>query len=325
MTVHDTKRINAIHAVASRLIEALEHQLTPWQQPWKSHASMRPMNPTTGQPYRGINRVLLGLQGGMTSDGLVDNRWMTFQQAMSRGWGVHKGAKGTLIIKAIGLPTKEVEDPSLEEDRPTTDRKPFMLKHYFVFNGSQIEGLPPLQAAPTPSVVEVAERADAVLTALREKTRLRITHGGDRAFYVPSHDIIHLPHQGQFNSVYDYYATALHEAAHATMHEKRLNRRHALGERFGDEAYAMEELRAEMCSAILASEAGLCTSPEAVQAHLNDHAAYLQSWIARIKDQPMAAVSAAKEAEAMATYLLALAPAPTLSQGTPACELSLAM
>ena len=72
MTTQDTKKVNVTHEVARRLIEALEQRLTPWQQPWKSQPSMRPMNPLTGQPYRGIDRVLLGLQG-MTADGHVDN------------------------------------------------------------------------------------------------------------------------------------------------------------------------------------------------------------------------------------------------------------
>lgn len=52
----------------------------------------------------------------------------------------------------------------------------------------------------------------------------------------------------------------------------------------GDEAYAVEELRAEICSAILAAETGVPMS----QAHIDNHAAYLKCWVKVVAADPMA-------------------------------------
>ena len=95
---------------------------------------------------------------------------------------------------------------------------------------------------------------------------------------------------------------ALHEASHSTLSEKRLARRDAIGKRWGDEAYALEELRAEICSAILASETGVPMSQESIA----NHAAYLNSWVKAIESDPMAIFTAAKDADLMAEYLLGL-------------------
>lgn len=74
--------------------------------------------------------------------------------------------------------------------------------------------------------------------------------GGDKAFYSPAEDFIMLPEAHKFKSDYSYMATFLHEAAHATGNEKRLNRE--LSTVFGSPEYAKEELRAEISAAFMA-------------------------------------------------------------------------
>jgi putative DNA primase/helicase len=55
------------------------------------------------------------------------------------------------------------------------------------------------------------ERAEHILKA----SGASITHApGDRAFYRPATDSIHLPDRGQFPAADNYYATALHELGH---------------------------------------------------------------------------------------------------------------
>ena len=51
-----------------------------------------------------------------------------------------------------------------------------------------------------------------------------INEKGDRAYYFPARDEIHLPLREQFPKVAEYYSTAFHESVHSTGHEKRLNR-----------------------------------------------------------------------------------------------------
>ncbi|WP_081367995.1 ArdC family protein [Janthinobacterium lividum] len=182
-----------------------------------------------------------------------------------------------------------------------TERKAFALRRYVVFNAQQMDGVPSLEA-PSEKLFDPVARAEAVIQALKEKTGLLVVHGGTDACYVPALDEIRLPAKKSFHSVYDYYATALHEGAHSTLHKKRLDRQEAIAKRWGDEAYAVEELRAEICSAILAAETGVPMS----QSHIDNHAAYLQHWIKATSSDPMAIFSAAKDAELMAEYMLGL-------------------
>ncbi|OHV97732.1 hypothetical protein AKG95_11315 [Janthinobacterium lividum] len=164
-----------------------------------------------------------------------------------------------------------------------------------------MDGVPSLEA-PSEKLFDPVVRAEAVIQALKEKTGLLVVHGGTDACYVPALDEIRLPAKKSFHSVYDYYATALHEGAHSTLHKKRLDRQEAIAKRWGDEAYAVEELRAEICSAILAAETGVPMS----QSHIDNHAAYLQHWIKAVSTDPMTIFSAAKDAELMAEYMLGL-------------------
>ncbi|MGK5024226.1 ArdC family protein [Janthinobacterium sp. RB2R34] len=180
------------------------------------------------------------------------------------------------------------------------ERKAFALRRYVVFNAQQMDGVPPLEASET--LFDPIAKAEAVIQALKEKTGLLVVHGGTDACYVPALDEIRLPAKKSFHSAYDYYATALHEGAHSTLHKKRLDRQEAIAKRWGDEAYAVEELRAEICSAILAAETGVPMT----QSHIDNHAAYLQHWIKAVSADPMAIFSAAKEAELMAEYMLGL-------------------
>ncbi len=299
--------------VAQTLIDAMEKGETPWQRPWSVN-SMKPVNATTSNGYKGINRVLLALatrSGGGSPGAYSDNRWMTYQQALDKGWQVKGGEKGTMIVKVVEFDrakdergSTQGEDANVGSEKPNSERrKSLALRRYFVFNAEQVEGIPPMQQA-TDLAFDPVRKAEAVLTALKEKTGLLIVHGGNKAFYSPKLDEIRIPNQKKFASIYDYYATAMHEAAHSTLHASRLNRTEALGQRWGDEAYAVEELRAEIASAILASETGVPMSQD--QKHLENHAAYLRSWIKAIKNDPMAVFSAAKDADLMANYMLGL-------------------
>lgn len=315
-----TPRISAKHEVAQKIIEAMQQGNTPWQKPWSASA-MKPRNGVTDNEYRGINRVLLGLAGQAWSD----SRWVTFQQAAANGWMVRKGEKGQMIVKVIDLldPNKSGRageqgtsngaggsdsngnEGSVQENGQGDSRNRFALKRYFVFNAQQVEGMPPLPEVTAQPEFDPIARAENVIKALKEKTGLLVMHGGNSACYVPAVDEVRLPHKRAFHSVYDYYATAMHECAHSTLAEKRLDRKEALGKRWGDEAYSLEELRAEICSAILAAETGVPMSQDAD--HIGRHASYLNSWVKAIGNDPMAIFSAAKDADRMASYMLGLA------------------
>ena len=96
--------------------------------------------------------------------------------------------------------------------------------------------------------------------------------GGDRAFYRPSLDSIHLPPKNSFAIDGEYYSTLFHETGHWTGHPSRLDR-DGLKDiaAFGDECYSKEELAAEFCSAYLCHEAG-------IEQTLPSSAAYIENW-----------------------------------------------
>lgn len=292
--------------VARTLIAAMEKGETPWQKPWSSQA-MRPRNPVTGNGYRGVNRILLSLVGG---NGL----FVTYQQAKSIGWQVRKGEKGTMIAKVVDLDadratsggaTTGVAGKGREQGDEQLARRNVILKRYYVFGAHQIEGMPDL-APPGEPEFDPVEKAEAILTALQEKTGLRVLYGKREACYVPAMDAIHMPAKKSFKSPYDLASVQMHEAAHSTLSPKRLDRREALGKRWGDEAYSMEELRAELTSAILSAELGIEMSESQRTKHMANHAAYLRSWVKALGFDSMAIFTAAKDAEKMAEYMVGL-------------------
>ncbi|URI11925.1 zincin-like metallopeptidase domain-containing protein [Aquincola tertiaricarbonis] len=272
----------------------------PWQRPW-SQRCMKPINPTTGNAYRGVNRVLLAIAAAGRSSG----EFMTYRQAAERGWQVRAGERGSMIVKVVEIGGGEARSEHEREEAKSQKEQgltPRALRRYFVFNRDQIDGMPPLDPQPEFPAFDPIMRAEAVVQALTEKTGLSVREGGSAACYIPSRDEMILPARSAFQTAHDWHATQLHEAAHSTLHERRLNRTAALGKRWGDAAYAMEELRAEICSAILAAETGVPMSQRNIEAH----AAYLRDWVKVIANEPMAIFSAAKDAEVMAEYLLKL-------------------
>ncbi|MYN11243.1 ArdC family protein [Pseudoduganella aquatica] len=296
MEKETTQRIDVKIEVAQTLIEAMKANNTPWQRPWSAQA-MRPINAVSSAGYRGTNRVLLSLSGR------EDPRWMTYEQARKAGWQVRRGEKGSPIVKLVEFATKGPGEAEAQvEPGAEAGRIGRALRRYVVFNAEQIEGIQPLPLREIISTEESVAKAEEVAVALSE-TGLRFASGGASAYYNLAGDRIQMPPKTSFHSLYDYYATLLHECAHSTMHPKRLDRYEALHQRWGDEAYALEELRAEICSAILAAETGVPMS----RAHIDNHASYLNSWIKVLEKNPMALFSAAKDAELMSAYMLELA------------------
>ena len=155
-----------------------------------------------------------------------------------------------------------------------------------VFNAEQIDGLAPATNRPALPAWERHERAEAILARFDATVR----HArGDRAFYRLADDSITLPERDQFASADGYYATALHEVGHATGHPSRLNRPD-LGHPFGSEAYAREELRAEIASLMLGEQLGIGHDP-------GQHSAYVESWIRALENDPREIFRAAADAE----------------------------
>lgn len=97
-----------------------------------------------------------------------------------------------------------------------------------------------------------------------------------------------LPPKYRFNPLGAYYETAFHELAHWSE------------VRFGwTGSYAMNELVAEMASSFVSTELGV-PQVEGVE----NHAAYLKSWLASMKDDTSFIFKASTQASKVADHLL---------------------
>ena len=177
------------------------------------------------------------------------------------------------------------------------ERQISFMKGYTVFNVEQIDGLPAqYRPAPSPPLPALAlhQAAEGFFAA----TGATVHHGGNRAFYAPARDFIQLPPAETFKDAASYAATKAHELIHWTGHASRNARE--FGKRFGDDAYAFEELVAELGAAFLCADLGI--TPEI----RDDHAAYLDHWLQVLKQDKRAIFSAASHAQRAADYLQGL-------------------
>ena len=283
----------AIHKkVATSIIEHLEKGVRPWNKPFKGGSSIGMMNlpvsVSTGKPYRGSNIFHLNLI--RMSEGYEDNQWGTFgawkkmaeqhaKKTDSDEWfGVQKGQSSTPVVFWKHSQWKEEDEVTGEEKV----RSSFHPKFFMVFNRAQT-GLPPL---PKEKVTKKKKEL-AVIGAEDEFSRMvedleidfRESSRGS-AYYSAGQDYIHLPERKLFKTAEGRAATAFHEAVHWTGHTSRLDR--DLTGMFGSEDYAREELVAEMGSAMLCMAAGI--EDKMMDEQMENHAAYLQSWLKAIKE-----------------------------------------
>ena len=281
---------------ASKIIERLEEGTAPWQTPWTpGRTPSVPHNPASGTVYRGMNRVHLALSG------YDDPRWMTLKQANDNGYSILPGSKATPVVYFQFTDEKNKLDkdgnPVLDADgKPEKEKveldKP-IIRFAHVFNAEQVDGIPPIQLTDKAYEWEPIEKAENILAA----SGAAIKHDqSNRAFYRYAEDAIHLPPKENFDAPDKYYSTALHELGHWTRHETRLNRENGP---FGSETYAREELRAEIASWMLGQDIGVGHDP-------GQHAAYVQSWIKVLKEDPYEIVRACRDAEKIKEYVFDL-------------------
>lgn len=281
-------KFDAYQEVTNRIVAQLEKGVAPWVKPWVviGNTSGLPENFTTKKPYRGVNVILLWAAAMVEK--YSDERWLTYRQAKEIGLQVPKGTHGTQICYY----DRYVKDGGNgSEDQKTI---PF-LRVYTVFNIQQLvtENGDAYQF-PAPEKVWPDIKAVEKMVKKCEST---VKHGGNRAFFRPSADEIHMPNKGQFSDAAAYYSVLCHEHVHWTGHEVRLDRLPKLC-RFGDEAYAAEELVAEIGSAFLSAHfkmEGKLQHPE-----------YIARWLKVLKNDKRAIFTAASQAQKAVDFLLGI-------------------
>ena len=276
--------------ITATIIEKLEQGTKPWIKPWRGVPISRPLR-SCGTPYRGMNTFWLWMMA--EASGFASPYWMTYRQCAKLGGQVRKGEKSSIAI-FYKTYEKEVETPDGGEDTETRR----VLRSSAIFNADQCDDLPAMYSPePLMEPVEPAGRRRRI-DAFFARIDAQLRHTGSEAYYEPVLDRITMPPATLFEGFDHYYATLAHELSHWTGHSSRLDR--DLKNRFGSDAYAAEELIAELSSAILGAELGLPVT------HLDHHASYIASWLKILKSDERAILTAAAKAEEAASLLLDL-------------------
>lgn len=291
---------------AEKFIKMLESdQPLSWTKGWASSGLKPPYNGESGRRYNGINLFMLMFKS--MEKGYDDPRWYTFNQVTKMdGCKVRKDEKATPVEFWAVYDTVEKKTINLSDYHRTLkenpDRKEDEFRLYakaaYVFNAAQIDGLQPLPTAEQYEF-EPHQLAEEAIHTMSENMEVPLIYGGSEAYYSPSADNIHLPKRESFFSEAEYVGTALHELAHASGSPSRLDRPMValMADR---EGYAKEELVAEICSTFLSAELGV-DMPDSV---VNNHMAYVSSWIKAIKEDNSVLFNAIKEADRAADYLM---------------------
>lgn len=284
--------------VSDRVLAELQQGSAPWIKPWSATAGQNvPHNAVTGRPYTGSNVILLWITA--TKNGYAAPAWLTYKQAQEAGGNVRKGEHGKKVYFVKQLIVKDKSADAADDDMCKIP----MLREYTVFNVAQCEGLPERITNSISKPARNKETRDQEAHEFLTASGAEIREGMGEAYYAPGKDVIFLPAFTAFKNAHSFYGTAFHELGHWTGAEQRLDRK--FGKRFGDQAYAAEELVAELASAFLCAEFDF-------DGELR-HAGYIAHWIKLLKDDSHAFFTAASKAQAAADYLRAKALAEPLA------------
>jgi len=276
--------------VTDQIINVIERGVGNWRMPW--HTSGRyafsPINITSRKPYRGINTVCLW--AAAEAKGYGCGEWGTYKQWQERSAQVRKGEKSSSVVFwKFADASREPQDDG--DESSSGGSRLLFARAYSVFNAAQVDGYTP-KAEPDIPMLERIERAETFFQSINADVR----HGGDRAYYSPDSDHIQMPAFNAFVESVRYYSTLAHEHTHWTAKTERCDRQ--LGKRFGDSAYAAEELIAELGAAFACAHLGLSSEPR------DDHAQYIQSWLRVLRADKRAIFTAASKAQQACDWLM---------------------
>jgi len=295
-------------AVVDALISIMEEKGLSWTMEW-NQATFSPHNGLSEHRYQGRNRIHLMIRAKMS--GFEDPRWFTYNQAKKLGYHPKKGEKSSIIEKwgtygvLVDADGNRVYDSELADH---IERWPVLQAYYTLFNAEQLvdkdnNPMPPYEFKVMLEKDDPAlnKMADDLITSSRCKVNESKTNG--EACYRPGTDEIDVPPRTAFKSMEGFITTLTHEMAHSTM--KPLNRKEASGNFFGSSKYAFEELVAELGSTFTCTDLGIHRTAELESdENFTNHAAYLKSWMRKLKDDPDYLFQAASKAGDAADYIM---------------------
>ncbi|MFT6907394.1 MAG: antirestriction protein ArdC [Oleiphilaceae bacterium] len=202
--------------------------------------------------------------------GYKSNLWATQQQWKKLGYELKQGAKLAPVFHYFKV--ENVDEFDIDNHRTEST---FGRKISIVYNADEVMGYTGKNFADT------KVRDISVLSRRIDELAINIEYSkeeGNAAYYYDD-DLIKMPHKELFkakDSTKPYYATLLHEMVHWTGHETRCNRT------FGhssDDAYALEELVAEIGSSFLCARFGITKKVRASSIQ------YITHWLEQLDDK----------------------------------------
>ncbi len=266
--------------LVQHLLEAMETDGLSWTKGW---ISCPPVN-ADGKRYRGMNRMWLSYVA--MAMGYDDPRWYAIGSIKKNKWHIPAGTKASAYVEywEEKFATKKDSQGNAVLDENGDEIKikyPKLISMTAVWNASVLEGPEPYEnrlALPSGDY------------GLADDLNVYFANGGPKyvestacvqAGWSPGADRIEMPSRKLFHSAENFVSTLAHESIHSTAHKKRLDRPYTL--LFGTEKYAVEELVAEIGAMILTADAGYNYEPDTIM--LDNHAAYLQSWVQALKEK----------------------------------------
>lgn len=295
--------------VAERLINRLTEaeksgEKFYWVKPFAHGAVPYPCCYETGEVYKGINRVLLEPDEYTTLCKIKQHN----EKHANSPLFVRKGAKSSI---AVYFGYKEIRDDNGEikrDEKGEAIKKPF-LRYYNLFsrqdvidkNGENIPSKFPMARYDHEAVTKVTQdeflkfcsMANAYCQA--NGIELQIINDGTQCYYSPNENVVRVPVVRNFDSLYEYASAVAHELCHST--GIALNRFNENAPSV--EAYSKEELIAEIAGEMLLANFQI----EDDRVNKNNDIAYLQSWAAKLKNNPKEIVIAAQKAQKAAELI----------------------
>ena len=319
MSKSSDRTAEVLTAALAPIIESIENGLADpesWEAPWhrSSASAMSPLCPATGRNYTAGNRFMLAVATMFFG---AEPHWGTFNQW--KGMSKHSTACNKT---ATGAGTRKEKRPDCGDEcelvsvrkgekATTYALRPLMRKEitesgeermrlygfgpFAVFHSGQVDGYDIPLAEPDAPTVDASSIEEVFAFAAKAGAEV-VTDAYAGASYSPTLDRITMPAADRWKDVMGAWGTMVHELTHWTGHSSRLDR--DLSGRFGDDAYAAEELVAELGSAFALSTLGLTASPR------EDHARYLSHWLRVLKADPKHLVTVASLAEKAAALII---------------------
>ena len=297
-------RVTVYERVTERVSELLQEGVVPWQKPW--HAKVGPpRNGVSGKFYRGLNVFML------SHAGFESPWWFSPKQVNALDGHIMRGEKVSWVHfwkqwVPKGYPADQPLEVETDEVEISTRQRPVLIcRAYRVVNLDQCEGpgvdkfraKHPLAEGPVNNDNDAIAACEGIVADMPQRPGIR--YGGDKAFFRPWTDTVHMPRRETFISSEAFYSTLFHELSHSTGHEDRLNRKSLTdGTPFGSPTYSREELVAEMGTAFLCAMAGI-EDPT-----IQNSASYIHSWLKFLKSDPKALIIAGAQAQKASDFIL---------------------